>query len=213
MKISEEMSELIGAIIGDGNIYKNRYVEISGDRILDLDYFKQRLSPIIRKELSYTPFIRTGPFGVRLRINNKNFTFFLNKLGIQSGKGKTYNVRIPTVISKSRKRSKACIRGIIDTDGCLAFDKRRVYRTPYPRILLHIRNRGLSIQLYQIFLAKGFKPTFSIHNTRFGEAYTVYLNGRVQVLKYIKEIGFSNNRHLKVNGSLLYNHASVAQSG
>lgn len=190
------MCELIGVIIGDGNIYKNRYVEISGDKKLDLNYYKRRLQPIIKKELSYTPLISTGPFGIRLRINNKKFTIFLNSLGIQSGKGKAYNVMIPEPISKTWKLSKACIRGIIDTDGCLSFDKRDVYKTPYPRIMLHIRNKGLSRQIYELLLSKEYKPTFSKQMTPFGEAYMVYLSGKKQVLKYVSEIGFSNDRHL-----------------
>ncbi len=196
MQISLDMCELIGAIIGNGNVYKNRYVEISGDGKLDLNYFKQKLLPIIQKELSYNPSIRTGSFGVRLRINNKNFTIFLNNLGIQSGEGKTYNVIIPTTISDDWELSKACIRGIIDTDGCLSFDKRKTYKTPYPRIILHIRNKRLSWQLYKLFLSNGYKPTFSKQMTPWGEAYTVYLSGKEQVLKYIKDIGFSNSRHL-----------------
>lgn len=203
MKLTCDMAELIGAIIGDGNIYKNRYVEISGDRKLDINYFKQKLLPIIVRELSYTPSIRTGSFGVHLRINNKKFTIFLNNLGIQSGKGKTYNVLIPKIISKNWELSKACIRGIIDADGCLSFDKRKIYKTPYPRIILHIRNRGLCLQIYQLFLSRNFYPTLSNQMTPFGRAYTVYLNGKVQVLKYMEEIGFSNSRHLKERESLI----------
>lgn len=204
MKLSPNMAELIGAIIGDGNIYKNRYVEISGDKVLDSDYFKWKLLPIVVNELSYTPRIRTGSFGIHLRINNKKFTIFLNNLGIQSGKGKAYDVLIPKLISQNWKLSKACIRGIIDTDGCLSFDKRKVYKTPYPRIILHIRNRGLSLQLYRLFKANGFKATLSKQMTPWGEAHTVYLNGKTQVLKYIKEIGFSNNRHLKTGNLLIW---------
>lgn len=203
MELTHDMAELIGAIIGDGNIYKNRYVEISGDKKLDIDYFEQKLLPIIVSELSYTPLIRTGSFGVHLRINNKEFTIFLNSLGIQSGKGKTYNVLIPKIISTDWELSKACIRGIIDTDGCLPFDKRKIYKTPYPRIILHIRNRGLCLQIYQLFLSNGFKPTLSRQMTPFGEAYTVYLSGKAQVLKYIEEVGFSNSRHLKTRESLI----------
>jgi hypothetical protein len=204
MDLSHQMAELIGAIIGDGNIYKNRYVEISGDRNLDIDYYKNKLLPIIVKELYYIPSIRTGSFGVRLRINNKKFTLFLNNLGIQSGRGKTYKVLIPNIICQNWELSKSCIRGIIDTNGCLSFDKRKIYKTPYPRIILHLRNKKLCLQIYKLLLSKGFKPTLSKQVTKYGKAHTVYLNGKVQVLKYIKDIGFSNSRHSK-KGALLLN--------
>ncbi len=196
MKISYNMSELIGAIIGDGNIYKNRYVEISGDSKLDMAYFKQNLLPIIENELSYVPSIRMGLFGVRLRINNKKFTIFLNNLGIRSGKGKAANITIPKTISKDWNLSKACIRGIIDTDGCLSFDKRKVYKEPYPRIILHVKSRRLVYQIRRLLSTNGYKPTISKQMTLHGEMHWVYLNGKEQVYKYIKEIGFSNNRHL-----------------
>lgn len=190
------MAELIGAIIGDGNIYKNNYVDITGDKNLDLDYFRHRLLPIVENVIAYTPKIGPASKAVRLRINNRKFTFFLNGLGIKSGKGKSTTVMIPLQIFTNWNLAKACIRGIIDTDGCLSFDKRKVYRTPYPRIILHIKNKNLSLQVRALLNLHGYNTTYSTQMAYNGEMYTVYLSGKEQVLKYIKEISFANSRHL-----------------
>ena len=57
MNLTAEMCELIGAIIGDGNIYDRRicYVEITGHPSEDLLYFKKRLIKFVENELNYTP--------------------------------------------------------------------------------------------------------------------------------------------------------------
>ncbi|MDE1855441.1 MAG: hypothetical protein KGH57_03955 [Candidatus Micrarchaeota archaeon] len=211
MRLTPDMCELIGAIIGDGNIYKNNYVDITGDKNLDLEYLRRRLLPIVKEQLKYVPKIGPGSRSIRLRINNRKFTFFLNNLGIKSGKGKSQTVIIPSKISENWRLAKACIRGIMDTDGCLSFDKRRVYRTPYLRIILHIKNRDLIYQIYSILESRGFAPTYSTQVAYNGRMHTLYLSGKEQVLKYIKDIGFSNKRHILKTRRLIYKQAPVTQ--
>ena len=111
MVISNDRSELIGATIGDGNIYDHNgrpcWVEITGDAHKDRDYFERRL-----------------------------------------------------------------------------------YEIPYPRIILHIRNERLSLQVYNLLQSHGYNPTFSRVASPHGEGQIVYLSGREQILKYMRDIGF-----------------------
>ena len=95
IKLTNNMCELIGAIIGDGNIYDNKgkfWVEMSGHP-LESDYFSEKLIPIIVNELKYTPrlFLHSG--AIRFRICNKKFVLWLKELGIPTGRDKGKNVR------------------------------------------------------------------------------------------------------------------------
>ena len=218
LKLNANISELIGVIIGDGNIYDKRphYVEITGNPISDRYYFELYLMKLIYKNLHYSPklFFREG--GIRIRINNKIFVEWIKDLGIPSGKYKFSKVFIPKPIKKSRKYLKFCLRGILDADGCVTFDKRKVYKSTYIRIALRMKNPRI---LSEISL--GMK-TFKINTTLSHKREILYINGYKEVKKYLRIIGFSNSRHInrinsfypeliRYNCGLIYNQASVAQ--
>ena len=191
MKLTNNMCELIGAIIGNGNIYDRRpsYVELSGHPTEDLIYFKKILTQLVINELSYNPRLFFHSSAVRIRISNKNFVIWLKSLGIPSGKFKFKRVLIPKKICISWKKTRNCIRGIFDTDGCVSFDKRPIYSQPYPRVVLHILNEDLLKQLYKILKDKKFNVTISKKES------SIYLNGFNEVRKFLIRIGFSNPRH------------------
>lgn len=218
MKINDDLSELIGAIIGDGNLYDKRpsFVEISGDPNLDSHYFKSILVPIIEKELNYTPKLFHHSGALRLRINNKKFVLFLKGIGIPSGKYKTKGVLIPDIILSSWKNTKRCIRGIFDTDGCIHFDKRNVYRKPYPRIELHMSNHRLIRQIQIVLDKQGIYTKTSKKKNSF----SLYFNGPKGTKSFLSNVGFSNLRHIsRINKfypdmiSLNCANAPVAQPG
>jgi intein/homing endonuclease len=195
MILTERLSELIGAIIGNGNIYSKKpcYVEIAGDPALDQSYFRLRLTKIIESELAYRPKIRLHSGALRLRINNKTFVLFLKKLGIPSGKCKTKTVVIPDIILESCATTKRCIRGIFDTDGSVYFDRRNIYKKPYPRIELHLANEKLINQIYFILKKFGLNCRTS---RRSDNSFSIYLNGASNVIKFLNDICLVNERHI-----------------
>ncbi len=215
MELSPDMCEFIGAIIGDGNIYstkKHSWVEMTGNPINDYDYFTRRLVPIVSRELNYNPRIFVHSRGLKFRICNKKFVDELKELGMPTGRSKHATVKIPDKISADWDLTRCCIRGIVDTDGCVSFDKRVAYVTPYPRIALHMRNAGLISQIHDILITKGFNPKCEIETI--ANTY-LYLNGKEQVELYLKKIGFSNWNHLyrlgRIYPDLFRLNASVAQ--
>lgn len=132
--LTPDFCELIGSIIGDGNIYDKRshYVEITGHPTADSFYFENFLLNTIENELGYIAKIKTRAGAIRIRINNKKFVEKIKEFGIPSGKGKFKKVRIPKYITKQpTEHIKACVRGIFDADGCVHFDKRKAYKRPY----------------------------------------------------------------------------------
>jgi len=191
MELTDGMCELIGSIIGDGNIYhkKQSYVEMTGHPTEELLYFNGRLKPIIYQELNYVPRLFIHSRGLKFRINSKAFVLWLESLGIPSGESKGKNALIPKEICNSWELSKSCIRGIFDADSSVFFDKRPIYKKPYPRIALHMYNEGLIMQISGILKSHGFHPKLS------RKGLCLYLNGFDEVRLFLLKIGFANPKH------------------
>jgi len=189
---SEQVAELTGSILGDGNIYDKRptYVELCGNPTTDLEYFKRILIPIVNHELNREPqlFVRDG--GLRFRINSRAFVAWLKEIGIPSGEAKASAI-IPDFILKNRALLVCCIRGVFDTDGSVYFDLRPAYKRPYPRIDLHMTNARLLEQMDRLLNDFGIKHSFV---RKKGSLITA---GVDSLTKFLMVIGFSNPRHIR----------------
>jgi len=193
MRLTTSMCELIGAIIGDANLRDKKpcYVEFCLNPKEDREYTLNRLIPIVTQELDYSPNLFEREGGLRFRVSSKKFVEWLKSLGIPSGKGKCYKVTIPeAIIANGWESTKACIRGIVDTDGSVYFDLRSSYVSPYPRIELHMESRALLFQLKALLQPK-FRVSLSVRKGCF------WLNGKSMLQKYLQLVGFSNPRHLR----------------
>ncbi len=208
-----KLSELIGIIIGDGNIYynpqlKKYYFEITGDPNLEKEYF-HHISDLIFDLLNKKPNIRKGGRGLRLRLYSKNFVeFLINIVKLPYGEGKCEVVTIPDCIySQNWDIIKKCIRGITDTDGSLFLSK-KYHRNDYPCVEISTVSESLAFQLKGILSPHyrlGFR-SFSAKNSR--KRYIISINGDIMVNKWINDIGFSNPHKgrkaydiLKMNGT------------
>lgn len=200
--LNEEICEFIGAFIGDGYLgnygkKKDLYViGITGDQKLDEEYLKNYLKPLLKRNFSgINPLLyyRNDENTLMLRVNSKELYKFLLKIGFKPGK-KANNVRIPSEIINNKKLIKPTIRGIFDTDGCVFFDKRKVYKKPYPRITLQLASIPLINQLEK-FLSIEYKLYVNKTN-RDGNRNYIEIYGHQQVEKFLKDIGLSNKRHL-----------------
>ncbi len=200
LKLNSELCELVGAFIGDG--YLSRYgkngivVGLTGNAILDEEYLKSHLVSIVKR---YFPSARPS-FSYRndentlqLRFYSPELANFLLSLGFLPGI-KTRTVKIPSIIERDKQLLYATIRGIFDTDGCLFLDKRKQYKKPYPRITIQMASIPLINQL-----EKHLSLEFSLYvdkSNRDGKRNTLEIYGHEQLERFLKQIGFSNKRHL-----------------
>lgn len=204
MKLTKELAELIGIIIGDGNIYYNRrlrkyYFEITGHPNLDREYFSY-ISNLIYNLLDKKPSITIRDRGLRLRIYSKEFVEFLIKdLEMPYGRIKGEIIKIPKKI-KTWDLIKPCLRGIVDTDGSVFVAKKS--RAPnYPSIEITTASIILANQIRNKLLKKGFRVAkiwkYQPKNKNYRLTYKVPLNGKENIKMWLKEIGFSNPYKLK----------------
>ena len=200
--ITSEFCEVLGAFIGDGslNIYQNNkyFVQFTGDSRYDLDYYKNRIIPLVKSLINRNPYIRIKENSMWVTFYSKYLLKILtDRFSMPKGK-KVYTVKIPNEILKDKTKLIFTLRGIFDTDGCVFFVKRKIYKKPYIRIALQLANRDLIEQVSNrlTFLNIPHTKYDKISVGSFG-AYTIQINGMDNVKKYCKIIGFSNQRHLK----------------
>jgi len=201
--LSKELCELIGAIIGDGcvdghirNGNSTYHMSITGDAERDKDYLTNKIPSIISLLFNIPTHIyfKKDCRAIALNFNSKQiFTLLTKRFGFPAG-AKTFTVKIPDeIIQAGEEFIFPTIRGIFDTDGCVFFDKRGKYKMPYPRITLQVVSEPLFLQLKQLLSAH-----FSIytHNNTKRHNYCVEVYSHKQLEKWMRLIGFSNQRHL-----------------
>ena len=212
-KITPELAEFLGIMVGDGNIYiskdENRYRliicgHLKNDYIYLNIYVKRLVDKLFNKPISKWVFRNKNSFAIS--VNSKGVIKLLVSLGLKVGK-KSQIATIPICVLKSRnKKIKASfLRGIADTDFSVAFHKgaSRIEHT-YPIITGATSSKNLAFQIKK--LLKEFKINTNINirrNTKgFSKVpqYYLYIYGEQNLEKWMKFIGFSNPNHFtKIN--------------
>lgn len=197
MKITEGLAEIIGALIGDGYIYRrNRKYQIGfvGSPKTDVELF-ERLKELIFKEWNKEAKIKVRARGLRMVIDSKEICqFLIDKLGIPHGEGKCEKVKIPEEIFNDWHLAKNTIRGIMDTDGTVFVSKKPGVEK-YPTMEITTTSKDLAKQLREILLQQGFRvANIRASTSKLSKriAYRVPLHGKDNIRKWFDKIGFSN---------------------
>ncbi len=195
-KYSKELAELVGIMLGDGGIYYNKkhdivQITVTGHKYNDKEYFENFVSPLFMKTLAIRMIESKvkGINGIRLRNQRKDAAKILQTLGIPIGDKKQKNAKIPEWIFTNKEFLKACLRGIIDTDGSLA-PKTKYH--PGPSIWITCKISSLRRTITKAFKGLGYHP--SKWTLKKKECCLGRFN---EVIKFYKEIGFNNPYHRK----------------
>lgn len=197
MKITGGVAELIGALIGDGYIYKNKgkyQIGFVGSPKTDGKYF-QYIKELILKEWKKEAKIKFRERGLRIVINSKEIcNFLINELSIPHGEGKCEKVFIPEIILNEWNLAKNTIRGIADTDGSV-FVAKKPGIEKYPSIEITTDSKVLAEQLKKILMENGFRvANIWKYRSKLSKrtTYKIALNGKENIKKWVNGIGFSN---------------------
>jgi transcriptional regulator with XRE-family HTH domain len=126
-KFSEELAEFVGVVLGDGGISRNQIV-VTLHKTDDAKYgiFVAKLIknlfkvPVVinpREDQDATSYIIS-----RVRL----VRFCTKRLGLKIGDKVRQQVDVPYWIKRNKKYSIACVRGLVDTDGCLVIHKYKI---------------------------------------------------------------------------------------
>ena len=192
-KISKELAEFAGIMIGDGGMTKSQ-IRITFNKETDKDYcdFVENLAnkifnvPISR---SY----RKNQNAVDLVISRSELVNFCNKkLGLKIGNKLKQGVNIPEWIKRRLEFQKACLKGLIDTDGCIFNEVHKINgkRYSYKRINFTSQSPHLIKSVFSILKKLGFRPFIRRNGG------SIQLENKEEINYYFKIIGTSNKKHL-----------------
>lgn len=199
-KDSKELAEFYGAMLGDGNSHRTKYyksrnekrgvymIRITGDSRLDKKYHLEYLKPIIERLFAVK--VNSKFFKNRnvmlIEVYGVKLIEFLEKKGFPPGNKIKNKLRIPDWIKNNKNYLKVCLRGLYDTDGSVY----KLTNQNSHQICFTNANQGLLEDVRNSLLLLGINCS-KISNK------DIYITKKSELRKFLKLIGFSNDRHLR----------------
>ena len=202
-----DLAELCGIIIGDGGITR-RQVKITLNCETDRIY-SEYVMKLLTKLFDVKPSIHNirGSKALNICISRSDLVDFLVKQGLKLGNKLKQNVSIPQWIMKSQKYVFPCVRGMMDTDGCVVLEIHRIKNKNYTYCRLNFTSASPALvdQVVHVLETAGFHPKIR----RGGRS--VQLEKIDEIWEYFQRIGTSNPKHidrLRRSGSRGLRHRS-----
>ena len=198
MKISSELAELIGVILGDGYIHKTSDAIVITGSLEDEIYYRNYLRPLIQNLFSTSGsiYFQREKGACYLSISSKNAMQKILDIGFKRGK----KGKIPNAVKK-KDLYPHILRGLLDTDGCIKFSKqaRKVYY--YPRIQFALMPSEITdfISLMLDKLNYNYGKWTEDNSRGFQtDSKIVYfhISGKDNFEKWMKQIGTNNPVHI-----------------
>jgi len=191
-KFSEKLAEFVGITLGDGGI-TNRQLTITLNYIDDREYGKF-VANLMRKlfKVRVCVFFDKGGSVNRYSIYRTELVrFCTEKLGLKKGNKIKQQIDIPDWIKRNKLYSIACLRGLVDTDGCV-FNHHYVVNNKsyfYKKLVFTSYSEPLRKSAYNIFKNVGLNPRlYSYRDIR--------VDSKKDMEMYFKLIGSHNSKHL-----------------
>lgn len=188
---SPRLAEFFGIMMGDGGINNPWQANITVNAIADAEY-ESHLRVLSEELFGITPAVRKRKNREALVISLASTTLvdFLVARGLPRGNKIAQGLKIPAWILRNVEFQKACVRGLIDTDGCLFIHKHKIQNKLYQNIGLCFSSRS-HVLLKQI---AGILENFGIAAHIDKRHQNVYLYKAAAVAKYLEIFGTSNKR-------------------
>lgn len=188
---SVDLAEFVGIMLGDGGITKEQ-ATVTLNSEADKQYIEYVIS-LGRKLFRNKPAIvkKKDCKATDLRYSGIKLVNFLISIGLKRGNKVKQQVEVPDWVQKSDSYKIACLKGLMDTDGCVAVSthkvglKRYVYYNP----CFANRSKPLLSFVAETLRDQGLNPSVT------GER--IWLYNKAEIRAYFDIIGSSNARLLK----------------
>ena len=207
IKISPDLAEICGIHAGDGylrNDGKRKELDISGN-VEEREYYDNHVVPLFNKvfnlEIKARFFPHRNTYGFVIR--DREVIYQFHEIGFPYGNKSTI-IRIPKIILNSGSSIiyRRFLRGYLDTDGCINFDKKvanssifKKTRNFYPRLLFTTCSLNLTKDFKYIASILGFRvsiykyiPKKLTENPR----YQIQICGKKSMENWMEIIGSKN---------------------
>lgn len=193
-KESIALAEFIGIVLGDGGITNSQcviYLNSNTER-----EYAQYVKDIIYQLFHYRVNIhkKNNENVLRIGISGVNIVKYLKEAGLKVGNKVRLQVDVPSWIYKKEAYIKACIRGLIDTDGC--FTNHQYYindkKYSYLKMIFSNKSKPLLEFVYMGLTKLGFHPKKTSSDT-------VWLHNQYEVNEYLSKIDTHNIKPVIMN--------------
>ena len=186
---STDLAEFIGIMLGDGGLtHFQCTVYLNSETDQEFAYYVKGL---ITKLFGVVPkiYIHKKNKVWRVSISSVNLVKYLTSKGLSLGDKVRLQVDVPKWIWYKSDYVKACIRGLIDTDGSFIIHRYKIKgkEYSYPKITFSNRSQPLLDFIYQGLRELGFNPKKTYK-------YEVWLHNQNEVRRYLEVIGVNNYR-------------------
>jgi len=192
-RLSEKVAEFTGIVMGDGSLTKNQ-LQITlnkEDDKLYAKFIKKLIKEIFKVPVSIYQI--KNKKAIILAVSRKKLVEFCHKnLNLPIGHKIKQGLDIPNWIKKNIKFQKACIRGLIDTDGCIFNEIHHINGKTYSYKRLNFTSASPKLIQSVFFLLKQFNFSPKIRGDR-----SVQIEKKDKIKQYFKIIGTHNPKHLK----------------
>lgn len=192
-KFSTVLAEFTGIILGDGGISK-RQVVVTLHRHDDKEY-SDYVRQLVKKLFCVTPGIYRNKKSLADDIvisRTALVQFCVNKIGLKIGNKVRQQVEVPLWIKNRKSYSIACLRGLVDTDGCIIKHRYTSKGKKYCYKKLSFTNSLLPMLqfVFEVLSNLGMNPRV----TKNGKE--VRIESKSDMERYFHIVGTNNPKHL-----------------
>ncbi|MEK7525972.1 MAG: hypothetical protein AAB546_00650 [Patescibacteria group bacterium] len=188
---SEELAEIVGILLGDGGITNNQAI-ISLNAKKDKQYVKYVCRLVDTVFNTKTRIHQRRDNTTCIYITGTNFVKYLLKIGLKIGNKVRQQVEVPSWVKSNREFQIACLKGLMDTDGCAVCVRRKKRSFGPNYLLLSFCNysRPLLSFVFDVMQDLGLRPSLKLEN-----GY-VWVYNKAGFYKYFDTVGTNNPRNL-----------------
>ena len=192
-KKSIALAELIGILMGDGGITK-RQITITLHHKDDLLYSKFVVR-LMKELFGVRPSVyHVAKFSVNnIVISRTGLVRYLHELGLPIGNKVKQQFDIPRWIKDNKEFRKACVRGLVDTDGSVFTHRYKVGGKwyGYKKLAFTSASRPLLQSVHDILTELGIRVRLA------RQGRDIRIDSIDEMKKYFRLIGSNNQKHLK----------------
>ena len=190
---SEDLAEFVGIMLGDGGITQYQ-VTITFHSEDEKEYIKF-VSNLIKRlfDVPIGIYYDKEDRSVDLVVSRSELVHFcIEKLGLKKGNKIKQQVDIPDWIKRNKQYRVACVRGLVDTDGCVFTHRYKVNVKfySYKKLCFTSYSEPLRQSVFNILKDNGLNP-------RFAQQRDVRFDSIEDIQRYFKIFGSHNPKHLK----------------
>lgn len=181
---SSKLAEFIGIMLGDGHLRKTGIViSLNKNEKEYIKFIKKIIHQLF--DIDASEYLFKNKELVHIVVYSKKLTEYLQNCGLIPGSKVQNQIGIPPWIFNNQNFIKSCIRGLIDTDGC-------VYRCKRDKATyINFSNKSIPLLEDLQKMSKIIRIPFT-HSSK--KSLCIYK--KEDVHNYVNIVGFSNKKHI-----------------